>query len=45
MIFIQNGIGKIVRADQMDKIVKNDNLMITAGVILLFATALFLYNK
>lgn len=45
MIFIQNGLGKIFHSDQMDKIIKNDSLMITVGVILLIATALFLYSK
>lgn len=45
MIFIQNGIGKIFHSNQMDKIVTNNTVIITVGIILLIATALFLYNK
>ncbi|WP_394751009.1 hypothetical protein [Spongiimicrobium salis] len=45
MIYIQNGIGKIFRSDQMDKIISNDIVMSTVGIILLIATALFLYPK
>lgn len=45
MIFIQNGIGKIWHADQMDKAIKNDFVMVGVGVILLIATLLFLYSK
>ncbi|MBL4592602.1 MAG: hypothetical protein JKX68_02170 [Flavobacteriales bacterium] len=44
-IFIQNGIGKIFHSDQMDKIVTNNTVIISVGIILLIATALFLYNK
>lgn len=45
MIFIQNGLDKILHPDQLDKVVKNDTLFIAVGVILLIATVLFLNNK
>lgn len=45
MIFIQNGIGKIFHSDQMDKIVSNNMVIAAVGIILLVATALFLYNR
>ena len=44
IIFIQNAIGKIFQSKQMDKIVAN-NTVIIIGIILLIATALFLFNK
>lgn len=44
-IFIENGFGKILHADQQDKIIKNEGLLITTGILLLIATVLFLYNK
>ena len=45
MIFIQNGLGKILHSGQMNKIVKNDTLFIAGGITLLIATVLFLNNK
>lgn len=45
LIYIQNALDKILNHDQTGKIVENSAIMITAGVFLLIATALFLYNK
>lgn len=45
MIFIQNGLGKIFQSDQMDKIITNNTVIISVGIILLISTALFLFNK
>ncbi len=45
MIFIQNGLGKIFHSNQMDKIITNNSIIIIVGIILLIATALFLFNK
>ena len=45
MIFIQNGLGKIFQINQPDKIVKNEAVLITVGIILIVATILFLINK
>ena len=44
-IFIQNGIGKILQSNHMDKIIANNIIIIITGIILLIATALFLFNK
>ncbi|CAM4254171.1 hypothetical protein GIHI108528_11975 [Gillisia hiemivivida] len=44
MIFIQNGLGKIFHSNQMDKIITNNTIIIIVGIILLIATALFLFN-
>ena len=45
LIYIQNAYEKIVTSNQLDKIVSNKEILIGTGVILLIATALFLYNK
>lgn len=45
LFFIPNALNKILHSNQMDKIVSNSAVMITTGIFLLMATALFLYNK
>lgn len=45
LFFIPNGLGKILSPIQADKVVTNKTVMISTGIILLIATALFLYNK
>lgn len=44
-VFIQNGIGKVFQSGQQDKIISNNAVIIIVGIILLLATALFLFNK
>lgn len=43
--FIPNALDKIVNNHQADKIITNSGIMITTGIFLLIATALFLYNR
>ena len=45
MFFIPNAIEKIFQFNQMDKVVSNNIVITTIGIILLIATALFLFNK
>lgn len=45
VFFIPNALNKILHSNQMDKIVTNSAVMVTTGIFLLIATALFLYNK
>ncbi|MGK0388752.1 MAG: hypothetical protein ACI94Y_001484 [Maribacter sp.] len=45
IFFIPNALSKIFQSNQMDKIVTNHTVIIIVGIILLMATALFLYNK
>ncbi|WP_298248337.1 hypothetical protein [uncultured Christiangramia sp.] len=45
MIFIQNGLGKIFQINQPEKIIENEAILIVVGIILIFATILFLINK
>lgn len=45
MVFIQNAMGKIFQSNQLDKIITNNTVIIIVGIILLVATALFLFNK
>ncbi len=45
LYYIPNAINKLLEPNQTGKIVENSAVMITAGVFLLIATALFLYNK
>ena len=45
MIFIQNGIGKVFSTDPLDKVITHKSVIIGVGIVLLIATALFLYNK
>ena len=40
-----NAIAKITQHDQQDKIIANNILLITVGILLLIATALFLHHK
>lgn len=44
VFFITHAINKILPPDQQDKIVSNDSLKVIIGIILIIATALFLYN-
>ncbi|MEP6262275.1 MAG: hypothetical protein ABJ092_11895 [Gillisia sp.] len=43
--YIPNALDKLLDPNQTGKIVENAAVMITAGIFLLIATALFLYNK
>ncbi len=45
LFFIPNALDKILNSNQTEKIVANSTLMMTTGVFLLIATAIFLYNK
>lgn len=45
LYYIPNALDKLLDPNQTGKIVENSTVMITAGVFLLIATALFLYNK
>ena len=45
LFYIPNALNKLLEPDQTGKIIENSAVMITAGVFLLIATALFLYNK
>lgn len=45
MIFVQNGLGKILDPVQLDKVVQNRTLFIIVGFVLIIATILFLNNK
>ncbi len=45
MVFIQNAMKKIFQSNQLDKIITNNTVLIIVGIILLIATALFLFNK
>ncbi|WP_106794301.1 hypothetical protein [Aquimarina sp. Aq78] len=45
LFFIPNALDKILNSNQTGKIVSNTAVMIIAGVYLLIAVVLFLYNK
>jgi len=45
LYYIPNALDKLINHDQTGKVVENSAVMITAGIFLLIATALFLYNK
>ena len=45
LFYIPNALNKLLEPDQTGKIVENSAVFITAGIFLLIATALFLYNK
>ena len=45
VFFIPNALNKILHSNSLDKIVTNSTVIIIVGIILLIATALFLYNK
>ena len=45
LYYIPNALNKLLEPNQTGKIVENSAVMITAGIFLLIATALFLYNK
>ena len=45
MFYIPNALNKLLEPNQTGKIVENSAVFITAGIFLLIATALFLYNK
>lgn len=45
LFFIPNALNKILHSNELDKIVTNSTVLITTGIFLLIATALFLYNK
>ena len=45
LYYIPNALDKLLDPNQTGKIVENAAVMITAGIFLLIATALFLYNK
>lgn len=43
--YITNALDKILNHNQADKIIENSTIMISTGVFLLIAIALYLYNK
>jgi hypothetical protein len=45
LYYIPNALNKLLEPNQTGKIVENSAVMITAGIFLLMATALFLFNK
>ena len=45
LYYIPNALDKLLDPNQTGKIVKNSAVMITAGIFLLIAIVLFLYNK
>lgn len=45
IFFIQNAFDKIIYSNQSDKLVSNSAILILTGIVLLIATALFLYKK
>ena len=45
LYYIPNALDKLLDPNQTGKIVENSAVMITAGIFLLIATALFLFNK
>ncbi|HEX9826556.1 MAG TPA: hypothetical protein VGA80_08140 [Flavobacteriaceae bacterium] len=45
LFYIPNALDKLFDPNQTGKIVENSAVMIIAGIFLLIATALFLYNK
>ncbi|WP_228853480.1 hypothetical protein [Aegicerativicinus sediminis] len=45
LFFILNAFDKILNSNQSDKIITNSAIMISTGIFLLVATAMFLYNK
>ena len=45
LFYIPNALDKLLNPNQTGKIVENSAVMVTAGIFLLIATALFLYNK
>lgn len=45
LFYIPNALDKLLNPNQTGKIVESSAVMITAGIFILLATALFLYNK
>lgn len=45
LFFIPNALDKILNSNQTDKIITNSAVMILAGIFILIATGMFLYNK
>ena len=45
LFYIPNALNKLLDPNQTGKIVESSAVMITAGIYLLIATGLFLYNK
>ena len=45
LFFVPNALNKILDSNQSEKIVTNSTVMISTGIFLLIATALFLYHK
>src|SRR5690606_4367631 len=45
LYYIPNALDKLLDPNQTGKIIENSAVMITAGIFILTATALFLYNK
>ncbi len=45
IVFIENAYGKIFHAGEMDKIVSNNAVIVSVGLILIVATILFLFDK
>ena len=45
LYYLQNALDKLLDPNQTGKIVESSAVMITAGIFILIAIALFLYNK
>ncbi len=45
LFYIPNALDKLLNPSQTGKIVESSAVMITAGIYILIATALFMYNK
>jgi hypothetical protein len=45
LFYIPNALDKLINHEQTGKVVESSAVMITAGVFILIATVLFLYNK
>ena len=45
LFYVPNALDKLLDPNQTGKIVESSAVMITAGIFILIATALFLYNK
>jgi hypothetical protein len=45
IFFVQNAFDKIFYSNQLDKLVANSTVLILTGIVLLIATALFLFER
>lgn len=45
MIFVENGLGKVINSDTTDKVIKSEAFIMAVGVLLIVASVLFLFKK